>query len=301
MRLAPCARSVLLVAVLAGCGGSLDRVRHLEPVRRAASCARITDVPWTALDRAAGADRTRVEAMPDDVRRVADAARLDDAMLGDQVVLVEHLLVLHADLGGAIAEVDCLSDQLEDLQSELAERESAFSLTLTLVSIGVGALTAIASGVIDLVSDDDISSPIIQIVGGVGATALGVIAFFPPDESVTLDHERNVLRVVRDARDAEDVMRAPFVMRLLVAPRVDGPSPRDELERRWSDTFALVDDDMPALLFGNGGRYDREALRTRELVLEQLEAELQLLRQDFELLSRFLFERPRDASRPTTP
>ncbi|UJR82774.1 hypothetical protein [Sandaracinus amylolyticus] len=290
MRLA-CAVLVLV----AGCGGSLDRVRHLEPMRRADSCARITDVPWTALDRAAGSDRTRIDAMPDDVRRVAEAARLDDAMLGDRIVLVEHLLVLHADLGGAIAEVDCLSDQLEDLQAELADREAAFSLTVTLVSIAVGALTATASGVIDLATHDDLVSAVVQIIGGAAATALGVIAFFPPNETLTLEHDRNVLRVVRDARDADDVTRAPFVMRMLVAPRVDGPSPRETLERRWSDTFALVDDDMPALIFGNGGRYDRDALRTREVVLEQLEAELQLLRQDYELLSRYLFERSRDA------
>lgn len=282
--------AVLGASLFAGCGGSLDASRRLEPARRAASCERISEAALSArrVETRGGADV--FATMPRDVRRVAEAARLDDATLADRTAILERAILLQAEISAAGAEVDCLADQLEDLQDEMDDRAAAFTLTVTLASIAVAALTGTVSGILDLTMDEEAVSLTVQIAGGATATALGVIAFFPPDQTVTLDHERNLLRAVHELD--EEAVRSGLVLELLRAPRGGGPSPRETLELRWADLLEPLGPDAPARFFGDGGPYDREALHAREVALELLEAEIALVRQDLELLLRFLLRRP---------
>jgi hypothetical protein len=221
-----------------------------------------------------------------DAQRVARAAGLDADGEHARIENLERLLLLETEVHAAASEIDCLADQIEDLEGELDARESSFELTLTLSSIAAAALTGIAAGIADVSTDSDIG-PWIQIGGGVLSAALGALAFFPPRESVELEHSRNVLRAIE--RDDNDATLPRFVLELLELPRAEGPSPRALLRARWSEL--LEQEGTYALMFGDGGVYDIETLRLREHLLELLETEIQLEAQDIELLLRELYGR----------
>ena len=245
--------------------------------------------------RAAGGGRDELARelsrdMPASVRRVAEAVRFDDAQLADRTYVLERVLLLQAELGAAEAELNCLDDQLETLQEELASNREDFELAFTLASIAVGALGSIVAGVLELTLPDSSAAPTAGIVGGVASATLGMVAFWTPRETVELEHQRNLLAAFRGPEPVEDGLLSGFVVRALEAPRGSEPSARDALRAAWEESLAELDPASLAILFGRGGRYDAELLATREVALEQLETEILQIRQDLELLLRFLYQ-----------
>ncbi len=230
--------------------------------------------------------------MPDAVRRIAEAARLDDAQLQDRAHMLERVLLLQTEVGAAEAELSCLDDQLETLQEELDRRREDFELTFTLASIAVGALGAVASGVLELTLPDSGAAPTAGIVSGVASATLGMAAFWAPREDVELEHERNLLAALYNRAPVEEGLLSGFLVRALDAPRGDAPSPRETLRLEWDETLSELDPRAPEILFGLGGRYDAAMLAGREILIERLETEILQIRQDLELLLRFLYRMP---------
>lgn len=289
--------AVALVVPAVGCGGSLSTSTRLRRARTADACAHVPDEFRVARGGGGGEDAAPDAAssalsieMPASVRRVAEAARLDDAQLADRTYVLERVLLLQAELGAAEAELSCLDDQLETLQEELASNREDFELAFTLASIAVGALGSIVAGVLELSLPDSPAAPIAGIVGGVASAGLGLVAFWAPRESVELEHERNLLAALRGHEAIEDGLLSGFVLRALDAPRGTAPSARDALRAAWEESLAELDPRALEILFGPGGRYDADLLAAREVALEQLETEILQIRQDLELLLRFLYQ-----------
>lgn len=279
---------VLFTLVAVGCGGTIRPSGRLDRARLASSCARVPDAA-----RMARVDDEPPEVVPGlspEIRRVVVAARLDASTLADRTARLERFLLLQAELDAAVSEVGCLDDQLEDLQAELEQRQGEFELTLTLSSIVVGALAGIVGGVLDYVEVDARIPATVAIAGGVGSAVLGVFALLPPEHSIELVHERNVLRAVWNEERARDATLPRFVAALLDAPEEDGESPSDSLRARWAEVTEPLGEQGGALLLGDGGSYDLAALQVRELVLELLELSIRLQQQDLETLLRHLFQ-----------
>jgi len=289
----------LVVLSLLGCGGTLRPSGRLDRARYASSCARVPASVRAARHDVEPRDLALPPDMDPDIRRVAEAARLDPETRASPTRRLQRIMLLQAEVDAAASEVACLDDQLEALEDELESRQDDFELTLTLSSIVVGAISTIAASTLDLVGVEGIASPLIQIGGGVVSGLLGGLALLPLNESFELEHERNVLRAVWDPDERAQGTVSRFVSALLSEPRADGQSPRDVLLSRFTEAMEALGPGGEALLLGNGGRYGLEALRTRELAIELLETEIALQRQDLELLLRFFEseeeQRPADA------
>lgn len=292
----PSSRSMRIATVVAlawlsqGCG-AVATTGRLARARDAMECARVPEEVRSAPGRTDHTSGSLTVEMPDAVRRVAEVARIDDATLADRIGVIERVLLLRTELDSAEAELGCLDDQLENLQEELEERESQFELTFTLASIAVGALAGVVGGILQLTDPDGASSPIVGIAGGVASASLGVVAFWPPRGSVELVHRRNLLRTIAAPGPLEGGALSGFIARSLDAPRRER-SPRELLRAAWRDILSELDPASRAILFGDGGTYDRDMLRLREVALEELELEIEQIRQDLELLLRFLYARP---------
>ena len=278
------------IVLTPGCGGAIATSGRLERARDASECARVPEEVRAARSDVEPRRAALSAEMPGPVRRVAEAARIDDVQLADRTRVLERVLLLRTEIDAALGELGCVDDQLEALQEELDERQSDFELVFTISSIATGALAAVLAGVLDLTHPDSAAAPVVGIVGGVASASLGILAFWAPDQTVELVHGRNLLRAVRDEAAVDAGTFSGFITRSFEAPRDGAPSPRDTLRASWRDTLADLDPATAAIFFGNGGRYDREMLRLREVTVEDLEVEVQLIRQDLELLLRFLYQ-----------
>lgn len=279
-----------IAIVVMGCGAPLAGSARLERARHASECAR---VPQEVREARAGDEsgtRTLSTDLPDEVRRVAVAARFDDEQLADRTQVLERVLLLQSEVDAVSAEISCVDDQLEALHDTLEERERRFELSFTVSSIALGAIAAVAAGILELATEDSAAPEIVGIIGGAGSAALGLAAFLPPNETVELVHDRNLLRAIREAAEDADGTFPRFITRLVHAPRADGASPLDRIQAGWEETFQGVEPDTAEIFFSDGGPYDLSMLSLRERAIEKLEVEIDLVRQDIELLLRHLYQ-----------
>lgn len=290
--------ALAVVPTQLGCA-ALPRTRRIEHARSADSCARVPRSVRAGLPD--GSEGAELEGTPADIRRIARAAGLHGFEPEHRAANFERLVLLVSEVNAAASEIDCLADHVEDLEGELRSREQSYELGMTLGSIAWGALASVVAGIVSLESRDDLLTASIEIGGGVGSALLGALAFFPPSETITLDHSRNVLRAIQ--RGAEDATLPGFVVRLMDEPHEDlpGDRPGENVSRRslllgaWREALdASGGEAMGTLLFGDGGLYDIDALRVRELLLELLETEVQLESQDLEVLFRYVAATARD-------
>lgn len=290
MSAAAVARSRGLFVLLAlgglGCATSMRPAPHLRSRQLAERCL-LAGFSGESGEAAAG--ELELGEWPPPLLEIARAAglRSDDIApgeLGARIVL--RLLRLKIELSAAEAYMDCLGDSLEDLQREVTDRRDAHELYLTLGSIGLGAAAGIGAGAVELREPDSSLVPVLGIAGGVGAAALGILAFFAPTPKVRLEHRTNVLRSVWRGEPGADLPR--FVWALLAAPRPEGASLLEQARTEWKRMLDEEDEarreELTALLFGDGGLYDLHALRVREAMYDLLETDIGLLNQEFRAL-----------------
>jgi hypothetical protein len=209
---------------------------------------------------------------------------------------------LESEVSSALSEIACLDDALEGLQVEIESHARRKELQLTLASLGVGLAASVAAGVVDLTAPESSASPIVSISGGVVAAGLGAAALAYPTPTVELEHERNVLGDIWSGGKGKTL--SPFVWRMLQSPREDGSTPREQLRTRFSEVLEATEPgaerraSLQALLFGTGGVYGAETLRLREVLLEQVEAEVALMDQDLAMLLRALETHDRHPGTP---
>jgi hypothetical protein len=215
------------------------------------------------------------------------------SLLERQQVLASQLGALHSQLASVLFEVDCTGDAIEDLLHHFEQRARARELKLTIASLVVGAAAGVVAGVWDA-KDREGNGPPITAAVGAGATALlGVSAFIPHEQRVTLDHERNLVSPIVRGEDSSHVYPT-FVFRLLTSPVAPGQvTPRDELVKRWDDLLAQTlapEQRAPhkQLLGGSGGVYSDDLLGLRQAMLDQLESRISALYRDLEVLQRYL-------------
>lgn len=265
----------------------------------------------------------QLASLPADVRRTVLAAGLEPALsrlLRDRLTLppldvlarrqaVElHLQSLKAQLDAAVYEADCSGDLIEHLQSALNQRENERELSWTIASIVTQAVAAIAVGSLELANSDSRVTALVGVTGGVAASSFGVAAFLQPDGAVVLEHSRNLLAPVMKGQDPEHLYPT-FVFRLLTLPRPNGDSPAAQLRARFDELLAQElspehHGRARALLYGNGGIYDRRLVTVRERMFDELETTLAAFSRDFELLQRYLVRLLGDAEligAPTAP
>jgi hypothetical protein len=205
--------------------------------------------------------------------------------------IIERLELAKADISAAAVTADCEQGRADILRDSLKDRETARTRALTIASLGVGALTSVAAGAWALSDGDASTGPAaVGIAGGALGAVLGALALTTSGSRVHLSHPRNQLRDlwINPARSA---IFAPSVWHFLTHGREHEPTVRDQMTSRWMNNGMLGRDDETrahriALFFGDGGDYDLDELRARSDMLDELQAEVDLMNQELELLLR---------------
>lgn len=244
-------------------------------------------------------------AVPAEVRRVARAARMErllaeylrgagergEAALAVRVQVITHLSSLEIEVASLLFETQCVGNQMEAALREIDAYRRRREVALTVTSLVLTATAATVGGFWDLRDPGSRGPAILGVAGGVTGAALGLSAFAPERRAVVFPHRHNILRPIAAGADPERLYPG-FVFRLLTLPLPEGgPTPRDEILEDWQKILAEIPSARrplaEALLYGEGGLYDRDLIDVRERMYDVLESHLNAVDHDLELLYRF--------------
>ena len=203
--------------------------------------------------------------------------------LATQQKIEQKVLNALVEIDALVAEFDCEGERCDQLKEMLEGINSKKNNALTVGSIVVGAISAIAGACIS----NDAWNKGITIGTGVLAAGLGWATLSPKGKRLILKHKRNHLRAIWEEKNSYEF--PPIIWYMLNETRFTNSQQSTMLRnirKRWL-TFTFEDDIKGAnksVLFKSEGVYTEDLLETRSQIVGQLKATTQLLNQNFSSL-----------------
>lgn len=197
--------------------------------------------------------------------------------------ILTRLLLLSTTIASVAAELDCEGERADQVASYLTEQSNRREQRLTVLSIGVGA----ASGVATTLLENRAAQYAFGVGGGLLTAALGVLTL-TSNPTATFTHPRNLLTDIWQEAPRSSAY-PPGVWYVLTEPAFSNrgqASLAHNARRRWEHYGQLERPDsrrgraQQQLLFGGGGPYDAAALHLRADMLNELQASVRLINQD---------------------
>lgn len=187
------------------------------------------------------------------------------------------------EIDALVGELDCEGERCDQLRELLGDMNSKRDNKLTVASIVIGALSAVADACI---SNDGWNKGVAIGAGVIGA-GLGWATLSPKGKRLILKHKRNHLRAVWEEKNSNEF--PPIVWYMLNETKFTNTQQSTMLRNirnRWL-TFTFEDDIKEAnksSLFKDEGVYTESMLETRAQLVGQLKATTQTLHQNFSSL-----------------
>lgn len=202
--------------------------------------------------------------------------------------LIDAIQMATLDLASTSAELECEQERATQVATALRTAESQQIRNITTDSLIVTATAAIAAGVLSIVDKDPAPSAIVGIGGGGLGGGLG-LATLAVHRTIEFTHQRNVLGELWTGQAHPDFPQSvwTYLTRKEFMPSGDRTR-RETLLEAWKDAERFTDhesDPQRALLFGDGGRYDADALEDRAAMLDELEAAVSLMNHELQHLA----------------
>jgi hypothetical protein len=220
------------------------------------------------------------------------AAVIQRLILRQQIM--DRITLSGFEVSSVMAELNCEDERNDQLRDRLLSQENERLRNLTVAGMVIGAVTAISSGALQLANNNSAGN-IISMIGGTSEVGVGIAAL-SDDHKGELRHRRNILADVWYGKAEQDTF-PPVVWNYLNArPSKTRNTVRENLITLWQGTGRLGEVDTEeqqrriALIFGEGGLYTASELKTRETLLDLLEAHVSLLNQDVAELTTELIQ-----------
>lgn len=187
------------------------------------------------------------------------------------------------EIDALVGELDCEGERCDQLKELLEGMNSKRNNKLTVASIVIGALSAVADACI---SNDGWNKGVAIGAGVIGA-GLGWATLNPKGKRLILKHKRNHLRAIWEEKNSNGF--PPIVWYMLNETKFTNTQQSTMLRnirKRWL-TFTFEDDIKEAnksVLFKSEGVYTEDLLETRSQIVGQLKATTQTLNQNFSSL-----------------
>ena len=187
------------------------------------------------------------------------------------------------EIDALVGELDCEGERCDQLKELLEGMNSKRNNKLTVASIVIGALSAVADACI---SNDGWNKGVAIGAGVIGA-GLGWATLSPKGKRLILKHKRNHLRAIWEEKNSNGF--PPIVWYMLNETKFTNTQQSTMLRnirKRWQ-TFTFEDDIKEAnksVLFKSEGVYTEDLLETRSQIVGQLKATTQTLNQNFSSL-----------------
>jgi hypothetical protein len=195
--------------------------------------------------------------------------------------ILHRLLLASSEISSLAAELDCEGERADQLADYLDQRDNRRVRRLTILSIVVGAVTTVASTLIQA----DVPDKVIGIGGGVASGALGGLAAFSSRQTVSYQHPRNLLTDIWYQRKTSAVY-SPFVWYVLTEPAFSNTGKRSisaNIRQRWLDyVLPNPSPEQERLFFETGGAYQADDLHTRANMLNQLQSSVRSINQNLQ-------------------
>jgi len=295
--------SLVLLGWLSGCVVAQIGVSRAQEAAGGVACAPVEPAPplpgpvltdaWLAADsllRRAFAPATMAAAnrygLAPALHQLVAAPPGSLAGLQARQRVSEQLASLTLAVSSTAAELDCEEERADQVADYLLDQAASHIRTYTLLSILLGAIGTVVTGVLSLL---EVRKTIYRPVGiafGLAGATLGLLTLRAPDTQRPFAHRRNALADVGQ-RAGQPRTLPPVVWAYLNAPAGDGMlSPRQVLLHRWQTTGELGAKSpadrqrLLTLLFGRGGTYEASELRIRANFYDQLESSVALQKQE---------------------
>lgn len=187
------------------------------------------------------------------------------------------------EIDALVGELDCEGERCDQLKELLEGMNSKRDNKLTVASIVIGALSAVADACI---SNDGWNKGVAIGAGVIGA-GLGWATLSPKGKRLILKHKRNHLRAIWEEKNSNEF--PPIIWYMLNETKFTNTQQSTMLRNirnRWL-TFTFEDDIKEAnksSLFKDEGVYTESMLETRSQLVGQLKATTQTLHQNFSSL-----------------
>jgi len=190
--------------------------------------------------------------------------------------------------------VRCEQARADELADSLAENRANSAQLATVVSVIIESATIIATGGLVL-AGHEVAEGIAALVGGTMASIFAGMSLYQPGRH-DFQHPRNLLKEIWENPQQAQYFPGP-VWQFLREPTEDGKSLREQLVASWRELSRIEGQTEEQqrqrinLLFGTGGTYTIEDLRSRAAMLEMLAAAIDLMHDELEVLVREMLVR----------
>jgi hypothetical protein len=264
---------ILLLGVLPGCAASAVSGGYCAPPVTA-SFSFVPDHP-----------------PPDDAPHEAHVAALVglSGLTAEQVArstetrirVVERVELASLAIGAISAELECEGERAEQAAAYLSRQQTKAVQWLTIGSVVAAALTGIGGVFLSANGASALAQETTAISGGAVTAGLGLASLYVQSRA-TFEHERNLLADVWFGPSTSATF-PPVIWTYLTRAAFSNSGHeaiRERIVARWKRFEQIENLATAATLFGKGGSYDVDSLRARAAMLDEVNAEVQLERQD---------------------
>lgn len=204
----------------------------------------------------------------------------------------QRINISSIEISAVTSEIDCEEERADQIGNYLEGKESQTESRLTVGTIIVGAAGTIVTGALIADEKSGNTGDIIGIGTSLIEATLGILILVNK-RSIEFLHPRNILREVWEGKETSPVFPT-FVWYYLnyFNPSDFGTkSIRDQIIAHWMD-FGQISNastkertKLIDIYFGSGGKYSAEQLKNRSNMLDQLEAQISLMKQEIKGLA----------------
>jgi len=196
------------------------------------------------------------------------------------------------EISSVASELDCEEERAEQIGSYLQAKEDGLSTKLTVAAIVAGAAGAISTGLILSQGNKGNSAEYTGIATGVTEVILGMLILMNKKE-IEFYHPRNALREFWEGGMSSTIFPPSvwYYLNYQNPSEPETPSLRQKILKQWINFGQIADADimekekLKKLYFGNGGKYTAEQLINRANMHDQIEAHINLMKQDLKQLA----------------
>lgn len=202
----------------------------------------------------------------------------------------QRINISSLEISAVASEMDCEEERADQIATYLKGKEDDAETKLTVGAIVVGAAAAITAGLLLANGDAGNATEFIGIGAGLTEATLGVLILLNK-RKVNFYHPRNALKDIWTAPETSTIFPSSVWYYLTYEnPETKEKSLRQQLVDKWlgfgqiAETKEKNKESVYNLFFGDGGKYTADQLTNRANMHDQIEAHINLMKQDLKLL-----------------
>lgn len=203
----------------------------------------------------------------------------------------QRINISSLEISAVASEIDCEEERADQIANYLIGKEDVAETRMTVGAIVVGAVGAIAAIALLANGNAGNAPEFIGIGAGLTEATLGVMILLNK-RKVEFYHSRNALKDIWFAPETSTIF-PHSVWYYLIYENPDNSviSIRQQLVDKWLGFGQIANakeknkEKIYTLFFGEGGKYTASQLANRANMLDQIEAQISLMKQDLRLLA----------------